>query len=369
MKNNLKNIIVTVTFAAFIAFFSVMCVVSYFNPVEISESERRPLAQFPEEITWEGIVDKTVIDDFEDYSIDQFPFREFFRTVKAKFVFNVMNLKENNGLAVEDGYIAKIEDEYNDALVDYSVGRLQYIFEQYLSGADDVYVSLVPDKNYFFADKYNYIAPDYEALIEKLKTSLPEAEYIDIFEALELEDYYRTDTHWSQDKLDGVVAVLGEKLGIADRLVSEYEKKTLDGPFYGVYYGQSALRPKPDTITYLTNDILESCTVFDYETNKTYGIYNFEAFNGKDGYDFFLSGTRALLRIDNPNATTDEELILFRDSYGSSLAPLLAEGYKSIYVVDIRYVAPQILGNFIEFEGRDVLFMYSPMILNQKAFK
>ena len=369
MKNNLKNITVTLTFAVFIAFFAVMCVVAYFNPVEISESERRPLAQFPDEITWAGVVDKTVIDEFEDYSIDQFPFREFFRPLKAKFVFNVMGLKENNGLAVEDGYIAKIEDEYTQQLLDYSFGRLQYIYQQYLGNAGDVYISVVPDKNYFFSQKYNYIAPDYEALIEQFKATLPEAEYIDIFGALELEDYYKTDTHWSQDKLDGVVAVLAEKLGIADRLVSEYEKKELDGPFYGVYYGQSALRPTPDKITYLTNDILESCTVFDYETNKTYGIYNFEAFEGKDGYDFFLSGTRALLRIDNPNATTDEELIIFRDSYGSSLAPLLAEGYKSIYVVDIRYVAPQILGNFIEFEGRDVLFMYSPMILNQKAFK
>lgn len=369
MKNNLKNITVTLTFAVFIAFFVVMCVVSYFNPVETSESERRPLAQFPDEITWEGVVDKTVIDEFEDYSVDQFPFREFFRTLKAKFVFNVMGLKENNGLAVENGYIAKIEDEYTEQLLDYSFGRLQYIYEQYLQNAGDVYISVVPDKNYFFSQKYNYIAPDYADLIEQFKAALPEAEYIDIFGALELEDYYKTDTHWSQDKLDGVVAVLAEKLGIADRLVSEYEKKELDGPFYGVYYGQSALRPTPDKITYLTNNILESCTVFDYETGKTYGIYNFEAFEGKDDYDFFLSGTRALLRIDNPNATTDEELIIFRDSYGSSLAPLLAEGYKSIYVVDIRYIAPQILGNFIEFEGRDVLFIYSPMILNQKAFK
>ena len=91
--------------------------------------------------------------------------------------------------------------------------------------------------------------------------------------------------------------------------------------------------------------------------------------DGNAGYDFFLSGTRALLRIDNPNASTDEELIIFRDSFGSSLSPLLVEGYKSIYIVDIRYVMPDMLGMMIDFEGKDVLMMYSALVLNQKAFK
>ena len=58
----------------FIAFFVVMCIVSFFNPTEKSEAERRPLAQFPDKITWAGIIDKTVINEFEDYSVDQFHF-------------------------------------------------------------------------------------------------------------------------------------------------------------------------------------------------------------------------------------------------------------------------------------------------------
>ena len=126
----------------------------------------------------------------------------------------------------------------------------------------------------------------------------------------------------------------------------------------------------PDTIKYLTNEILASCTVFDYETGKTGTIYDLEKFeNGTDGYELFLSGTRALLRIDNPNATTDKQLVVFRDSFGSSLTPLLAEGYSSIYVVDIRYIHPDLLGNFIDFEGKDVLFLYSALILNSNSFK
>jgi hypothetical protein len=307
--------------------------------------------------------------EFEDYVVDQFPLREFFRGLKANFVLNVLGLNENNGLAVEDGYIAKIEGEFNPDLLDYSIGRLEHIYNKYLANnGGDKFISVVPDKNYFFEQEYGYIGPDYDALAALIQERLPGMTYVDIFDALSLEDYYRTDTHWSQDQLDEVVNVLAEAMGISDRLSSPYEKNELEG-FKGVYYGQSAVNPKPDTLVYLTNDILDDCTVYDYETRKTYGIYNFEAFNGKDGYDFFLSGTRALLRIDNPNATTDEELIIFRDSFGSSLSPLLVEGYKSIYIVDIRYVMPDMLGMMIDFEGKDVLMMYSALVLNQKAFK
>lgn len=369
MNNKLKNIVVTLVFLAFIVAFVGMCTFRYFNPVDTSEAERRPLAQFPAEITWETILNKKVMGEFEEYVVDQFPLREFFRGLKAKFVLHVLGLNENNGLAVEDGYIAKIEDDFNPELLDYSIGRLEHIYNKYLANnGGDKFITVVPDKNYFFEKEYGYISPDYDGLAALIQEKLPGMTYVDIFGALELEDYYRTDTHWSQDELDEVVDVLAEALGISDRLSGQYQENVLEG-FKGVYYGQSALKPQPDQLVYLTNDILDACTVFDYETGKTSGIYNFEAFNGKDGYDFFLSGTRALLRIDNPNANTDEELIIFRDSFGSSLSPLLVEGYKSIYIVDIRYVMPDMLGMMIDFEGKDVLMMYSALVLNQKAFK
>ena len=369
MSNKLKNIVVTLLFVAFLAAFVGMCTFRYFNPVDTSEAERRPLAQFPAEITWETILNKKAMDEFEKYVVDQFPLREFFRGLKAKYVLYVLGLNENNGLAVEDDYIAKIEDDFNPDLLDYSIGRLEHIYNKYLANnGGDKFITVVPDKNYFFEKEYGYIGPDYDGLAALIQERLPGMTYVDIFDALTLEDYYRTDTHWSQDKLDEVVDVLAEAMGITDRLSGQYKENVLEG-FKGVYHGQSALNPKPDTLVYLTNDILDACTVYDYETGKTTGIYNFEAFNGKDGYDFFLSGTRALLRIDNPNATTDEELIIFRDSFGSSLSPLLVEGYKSIYIVDIRYVMPDMLGMMIDFEGKDVLMMYSALVLNQKAFK
>ena len=82
-------------------------------------------------------------------------------------------------------------------------------------------------------------------------------------------------------------------------------------------------------------------------------------------YDLFLSGSRSLLRIDNPDALSDRTLVVFRDSFGSSIIPLLAESYRTVYAVDIRYLASDRLGRVVEFpDDADVLFIYSATVLH-----
>ena len=78
-----------------------------------------------------------------------------------------------------------------------------------------------------------------------------------------------------------------------------------------------------------------------------------------------MSGSQSLLRIENPHAATDRELIIFRDSFGSSLAPLLVQDYKTVTLVDIRYISVELLGNYIDFQSQDVLFLYSSLVLNK----
>lgn len=93
-------------------------------------------------------------------------------------------------------------------------------------------------------------------------------------------------------------------------------------------------------------------------------MYDMEKAEGKDPYEMFLSGTRPILTIENPHVDNGEELIVFRDSFGSSLVPLLAKAYEKITILDIRYVNSSMLGQFVEFGDQDVLFLYSTMLLN-----
>ena len=104
--------------------------------------------------------------------------------------------------------------------------------------------------------------------------------------------------------------------------------------------------------------------VYDYENDRTCPVYDMEKAYGKDPYEMFLSGSLPLVTITNPVAETDRELILFRDSFGSSMAPLLVSGYRKITLVDIRYLHPDLLERYIEFDGQDVLFLYSTLVLN-----
>ena len=365
MKNHVKNIVVTLMISLFLLVMFLMCVLH--EPIDISTSERRQLAQFPT-LTWAEIIDGKNIDEFEDYTLDQFPMRDTFRSIKAWVQFNIFRQKDNNDIYVVDGSVSKLEYPLNESMVTYAMDHWKAIYEKHFANTDaKVYYSVVPDKNYFMAEPNGYLAMDYEAMIAQLNSGIDYMTYINIMDCLEIGDYYMTDSHWSQDKILDVADRLASAMGVRDKLSFEFETKQLS-PFYGVYHGQSALALKPDTITYLTNDVIEAATVFNFETQKTIPVYNLEKFNGNDPYDVFLSGAAAYLVIENPNAVEERELIIFRDSFGSSLTPLLIEGYSKITVLDTRYIMSQMLGSVVDFSTvDDVLFIYSTAIINNST--
>ena len=135
--------------------------------------------------------------------------------------------------------------------------------------------------------------------------------------------------------------------------------------FVGAYGAASAWKTTPDTIFYRTDLSIERMQVYDYERKQNVSVYAPEKIGGMDDYDFYLWGARALLTIQNPECHNGKKLLLFRDSFGSSIAPLLAEYYEEVTLVDLRYVsashALELLGDT---EYQDVLFLYSAPILN-----
>jgi len=306
---------------------------------------------------------------FESYTVDQFPLRDSFRSLKAFIQMNLLGRNDNNGYYQADGYLAKTDYPLNENSLAHATNRIQFLYEKYFKdGNHNVFYSVIPDKNYFLAEKTGRPAMDYSKLIQTLNDGLDEyMTYVDILQALTIDDYYKTDTHWSQDRLGKVVQVLGSAMGIQDKLSGEYTVRELY-PFYGVYSGQSALPCEPETIRYLTNKVLENCTVYNTETGKTGNIYDLDRFDSQDPYEIFLSGSQAILTIKNPANTSGDRLILFRDSFGSSIAPLLVEAYSEVVLVDIRYVNSAFLDRFLELNGdEDVLFLYSTLVLNSSS--
>ncbi len=362
MSNKLRHKIITCVFSLFMCVVSVIC---WVKPDDaFSESERRELAKKPE-LTSESIVDGEFMKNFEEYTTDQFPFRDVFRGVKALFSKYVFNKLDNNGLFYSYGHLSKLEYPLNPDMVDNAKKRFDFLYDTYMKDTDvKVYLSLIPDKNFYLAEKNGYLSIDYKSFADDFISRMDYMTYIDIMDMLSIDDYYRTDSHWKQEKIIPVAKYIAEKMG--SRIIEEYDVNVLDNPFKGVYLGQAALNVEPDEIKYLTNENILNCKVnyFDTGVAKEGDMYNMDKAYGKDPYEMFLSGTSPLIEIVNPNGLSDKELVIFRDSFGSSITPLLSSGYKKITVVDIRYIQSSFLGNFLKFDNQDVLFLYSTTIIN-----
>ncbi len=362
MNTKIKNITVSLVLA--ILMFGLSAWTWLREADDFSESERRSLAQFPE-LSTETVLSGKFMSEFETYTQDQFPLRDSFRRLKALAAFGIFGNKDNNDIYVADGHISKLEYPMSEPMLDHAEDRFENLYNKYLSGNENVYFAIIPDKNYFLAEKNGYLSLDYDRLIADMYGRLENMKPIDVIELLDISDYYYTDTHWRQEKILDVAEAIAKAMGVT--LSAEYEENTLDHPFYGVYYGQSALPYEPDTIKYLTNEMLEGCTVTSYNTGvpKKTVMYNMEKAVSRDPYEMFLGGADPLIVIENPAATSDRELVVFRDSFGSSFVPLLVEAYAKVTVVDTRYMDSSLIGNFVEFhEEQDVLFMYSTMLIN-----
>ncbi len=362
MNSKIKNIIMTVVFSVFLLFVSTICLAT--PPKQYSESERRELAKFPV-ATAETVINGDFSTEFENYTVDQFPSRDAMRSLKTFIVTKILGKADNNGLFYTNGHISKIDAAENEAMMLHAKERFEYIRNTYLE-ENDVYFSIIPDKNYYLARPNGYPSLDYDEFIKKM-SGLVDFKYIDVSDLLSLDDYYTTDTHWRQENITDVADRLASSMGTS--LTHNYVVNSVDKPFYGVYSGQYAGSIKPDTLKYLTSDIIENAVV-TYNDGmspqaRTGDMYNMEMAIGRDPYEMFLSGTMPLVTLENPNANHKKELILFRDSFGSSMAPLFLSGYSKVTVIDIRYVKSEYLGAFVDFnKDADVLFMYSTTLLN-----
>lgn len=361
MQDRTKNIVITIGFV--IILIGALLTNIIVKDKEVSTAERRKLAQLPE-ISLDKIIEGDATKKWEDYVADQFVGRDLFRTIKSAWSISVFKQKDNNDLFIKDEAIYKMEYPLNEKNLEKSLYKINNVYQKYMKNMN-VYYAIIPDKNYYLEND-DHLKIDYEKVKEIAKDKLTELNYIDIWDDLKLDDYYKTDLHWKQENLEKVVKQIQESMNLEKAAGLNYIKKDM-GDFFGTYYGQLGLKLPSDRLYVLTNKILENCTTYNYENKKIGKIY--ENVASADKYDIYLSGATSIITVENPNAKTEKELLLFRDSFGSSLAPLLVEDYSKITLIDLRYISSRLLENYINFENQDVLFLYSTVVLNQNVFK
>ena len=76
----------------------------------------------------------TFAEDFEDYSRDQFPVRDGFRTLKSLWESAVFGQKDHHGIYIEDGYAANIEYPLDRESVGRAAEKLTELYTEYMRG-------------------------------------------------------------------------------------------------------------------------------------------------------------------------------------------------------------------------------------------
>ena len=291
--------------------------------------------------------------------MDNFYQRETFRKLKTSVELDVFKKQDVNKIYKYNDFLVEQIYPLDEKSITNLTNKINYIKDNYLNETNKIYYSIIPDKNYYTDN--SHLKLDYGKMQQIMENNLNGLQYIDIFQDLSLDSYYYTDSHWKQEKLQNVAKTIAENMNFS--ITQNYNEQKV-ATFKGVYAGQLPINTKEDEIKILVNDVIADANAYNYETKEQGGIYNFKKLTGYDKYDIYLSGATPLIEISNANNKTNKTLVIFRDSYASSLAPLLMEGYSKITLVDTRYISPKILNEYVDFENADILFLYSTLVIN-----
>ena len=330
MKKNMQRIIAFL-FCLFIGGFGILHIVM--PDREFSPVENRYLAQFPS-FSWEKLKNGEYTKGIETYLEDQFPFRDTWIGIKSRYEYFLGRREFNDVYLCGDTLISKVTES------DRAQANLDYV-KQLVEKTDlPVYLGLIPTAAEVWRDKLPEGAPSFDQIsyIEAGKDT--GAIYVDMLGALQSHAdeaiYYRTDHHWTSLGAYYGYTALMEAIGAQPEPLGE--KVTVSKEFNGTLYSSSGIHwLKPDEIDTYIKDEGISVTVNDGTTESTHGLYMAEKLEGKDKYTYFLGGNNPLYVIKNPNAATDQKLLVVRDSYSDSLAPFLTQYYGEIHLLDLRY--------------------------------
>lgn len=307
---------------------------------EFSEQENRYLSSFPE-FSWESLRKGDYTADLESYLADHFPFRDFFMGVKTSFELATGNREINGVYIAEDGYL--IEKYHQPQNTEKIIRTFKGLNESVTDA--EVYLMLVPTASVIYREKLPKGAP-MESQIDVMSQIYRESgcipvqllEPLSLYQEGEEPLFYHTDHHWTSFGAYIAYQEFCIQKGFEPVSLDSLEKKSVTGNFKGTIYSRvNDYLHEGDTITVYENPE-QKLTVNYLDTGEvTDTLYKDEYLEKKDKYSLFLNNIHPLIEITNQSVSTEEELVLIKDSYANCMVPFLVNHYKKIYVVDPRY--------------------------------
>lgn len=281
-----------------------------------------------------------------------------------KWYRKVAKLPDENGMYQVGEHWFQVLEPLSDQSAQKFADKLLSIQENYLTDENQVFWAVVPDKGWYAKDA-GYPTFDHATFQKELESLLPHFTAIDLTDSLSLDNYYQSDRHWRQETLQPVLDKLGSMMGFSVEL-NQFTPHEFS-PFHGDFSKNITGELPEESLVYLSNNDTESAIVDNYQAKDVHTVYDLPRLESKLPYDMFLSGVTPIVTINNVNSKTEKELVIFRDSFASSLAPLLCGEYRTITLIDLRFMHSSLIPEHITFTNQDVLFLYSDWIASNST--
>lgn len=340
-----------------------------FSDKPFSEVENRELAQRPA-LTWDGLLDLSFGEAYDEYLADQFVGRDGWITLKS-LLWTATGRTENNGILYgKDGYLFEKMFSYDEEKFERNVGYLEKFAQ---NSSVPLTFAMVPSSYEVYADKLPAGAAqaDQSAVIEEMYERLaPYAFCLDLLTPLQESEtpnlYYRTDHHWTTEGARVGYETFCNAFGLTPCDLSALEKREVSD-FYGTYYSKCKKSgQQPDVIEWYPIENVEMTIRSitregEFYTTVYDTLYNEAQFSEYDKYAAFLYSNNDLTVIRNTAPSEEaagKSICVIKDSYANSMIPFLTQNYETISVIDVRYFNGSLSEYLNENEFNQILVLY-----------
>lgn len=325
-----------------------------------SEVENRTLAQWPT-LSWSAVKDGSFMTGVDAYFTDQFPMRDSWTGLHARMELLLGKTELGDVFVCDDEtLIAKVPNPDTD-LVAKNLAALVA-----LQGKTDIQVSLglIPSAAEIWSDLLPTGAENYDQAGLIAQAQAAGLSLIDIHSALTAhsqEDiFFRTDHHWTTlGAYYGYQAIL-QSMDMTPLAQSDFSPTQLSDGFNGTLYSNSGVHWfTPDTMDAWVDEDGLIITSWRTGAEAEGTLYDTSYLTQKDKYSTYLGGNQPLCVIQNTAITDGSKLLLVRDSYSDILAPLLAQSFEEIHLLDLRYYRASVAQYAVTNDIDEIVVLYS----------
>lgn len=319
-----------------------------------SENENRYLEEFPK-FSINNLFSGKYTTKIDSYITDHFPFRNYFLGLKTFSLKIIKTPKISDVYIGTDDYLL---EEFNKPKNNESIAR---IINKFIDNNNDknIEIMFVPTSTYIYSDKLPKTTLNYNQhkVIEYYKKNI-NTSFIDVTDTLLANKdsyiYYRTDHHWT---MKGSYLAYKEYCEYNHITPLNYQVKTVNNDFYGTYYSKILDNTLDKDIIYKIN--IPTNLKITYDNKKNNKIFFDNWLNKKDKYSYYLDGNHKIITIYNSNSSSQEKLLIIKDSYANNFIPFLINHYNEITIIDPRYYKDSINKYINSNDYNNILFLYN----------